>query len=894
MAPGAELYCIRVMDEVDLENASDTIKARGIQVVNISMGWPATSYGDGTGPYDSILTRSRQNDGVFWVSAAGNYAESHWRGIWSDTDGDRWLNFSGDDELMQFDSAGTIYLIWDQFDAAVTDLDLYILDKDYNVADSSILNQSGGPDQSYEAVTLDYDYGLEPYHIAIYRRSGSAAGLDLSVFLDKGYIREYLVPASSMLEPGTSHGAFTVGSIVYYNYNQESPPIQPFSSQGPTVDGRIKPDIAAPDGCDNFTLSHYTGTSFAAPVAAGAAALLLEKYPSLTADQLDSALQDLAQDLDPPGKDNVFGAGRLRLENFPPEFNPASDQSIREGRHLIFTVFSSDPNDYDSLVITAADLPAGALFQDSGNGNGSFIWTPDTSQAGIYQIIFSVSDGLLIAHDTIEITVDNADPPVIQSQAQTLTTPEDSSLTITLTAVNVTDVSHPSGPFTLLVLQDSNYTVEGTTITPDLNYHGDLRVPARVSDPIDTSSVFNLTVTVLPVNDIPVIVGQDSIILPEEGMFVVYMESLTIVDSDNNFPDHFTMQIEPVPFYYTVKGDTIFLEKDHTGLIWIPITVFDGTDYSPRFGLQVRITPINDPPFITSLLPTSDTAVSETDSILFTVNASDIEQGDTLSYLWRLNSDSIGDGSGSSSSYLYKTGYVSAGMDTITVYISDGLEFIVKQWIVTVNNLSLPPQITAPYDGQIMTGDSTLAWLPSADPDLQGMAYYRVELTIDSTFSTITAFSDSIIGTYLILDSAEQIDLLPPDQNIYWRVQAFDTAGYATDFTDGSNFFFYPGNPISMSGILPAQAYVSQNIPNPFRHSTVIPFGVPQIRGRSIQKVHIDIFSPSGRLMESYQQAYAPGCYFFDWGRTASSGMYMLRIRIGDSFQRTLTVQKAK
>ncbi|MHC4214162.1 MAG: S8 family serine peptidase, partial [Planctomycetota bacterium] len=65
------------------------------------------------------------------------------------------------------------------------------------------------------------------------------------------------------------------------------------------------------------------GTSMATPHVAGAAALLLEENPYLTATQIKTVLEENADDFGTPGWDNVFGWGRVNLEkafeNIPPE-----------------------------------------------------------------------------------------------------------------------------------------------------------------------------------------------------------------------------------------------------------------------------------------------------------------------------------------------------------------------------------------------------------------------------------------------------------------------------------------------------------------------------------------------------------------------------------------------
>ena len=58
-----------------------------------------------------------------------------------------------------------------------------------------------------------------------------------------------------------------------------------------------------------------SGTSFAAPRVAGAAALIKHKFPSLNGPRLKQVLLQSADDLGDPGPDRVFGAGQLNIVN---------------------------------------------------------------------------------------------------------------------------------------------------------------------------------------------------------------------------------------------------------------------------------------------------------------------------------------------------------------------------------------------------------------------------------------------------------------------------------------------------------------------------------------------------------------------------------------------------
>jgi bacillopeptidase F len=91
------------------------------------------------------------------------------------------------------------------------------------------------------------------------------------------------------------------------------------SSRGPNAcDGSVYPSVVAP--AENVTAafpltpSTYVqarGTSIAAGLAAGAAALLLQRFPETTAVEIEDALRAGARDGGPPGPDNTFGSGRL-------------------------------------------------------------------------------------------------------------------------------------------------------------------------------------------------------------------------------------------------------------------------------------------------------------------------------------------------------------------------------------------------------------------------------------------------------------------------------------------------------------------------------------------------------------------------------------------------------
>lgn len=317
MAPDAQVFCFMALDSVDLQNAADYARDNGISVINHSVGWVNVSYYDDTGRINDIINTSFDTDGVFWTVSAGNSAFRHWRGVWTDDDVDNRLDFALNDDALAITSSSSnvrLFLNWDQYGASLTDLDFYVFDKDDNQVAQSIAPQTG-PHSPTERINFTYDPVLAPYYIEVQWFSGPTAGLDVTIFSFDNNI-EHPVPAAALMDPADAHGAYTIAAIYQGYWNQPSPPRESFSSEGPTTDGRQKPDISAPDGTTSKTygITGSFGTSFSSPTTAGAAALLLEEDPSRTAEDLAARLTALAEDIGTPGLDSVFGAGKLHLE----------------------------------------------------------------------------------------------------------------------------------------------------------------------------------------------------------------------------------------------------------------------------------------------------------------------------------------------------------------------------------------------------------------------------------------------------------------------------------------------------------------------------------------------------------------------------------------------------
>lgn len=127
-----------------------------------------------------------------------------------------------------------------------------------------------------------------------------------------------ILAVGSLLDPGGAPVMTPAGGVQYATKHGFA--LSEFSSRGPTSDGRVKPDIVAPGesilAAARGTGTGYTlksGTSMAAPFAAGAAALVLAANPALTPDQVRDVLFTTAEDWGADGADDDYGHGRLQV-----------------------------------------------------------------------------------------------------------------------------------------------------------------------------------------------------------------------------------------------------------------------------------------------------------------------------------------------------------------------------------------------------------------------------------------------------------------------------------------------------------------------------------------------------------------------------------------------------
>jgi subtilisin family serine protease len=269
---------------------------------------------------------------------------------------------------------------------------------------------------------------------------------------------------STVSSPGTAKRAITVGAFVSRlcfpslngtlctTLSQQHGDIAYFSGSGPTRDGRLKPEIAAPgrfvisalSSNASFSSQYITpdqrhvvmqGTSMATPHVTGAIALMLELDPHLTpedakavfarTDAHDAFTVRSYVDADPGGTPNYdWGYGKLDLQAALTDLGAARNAatlsvtatplsapdsaSSRSGTRLPLLLLDladrgSEPTDIRQLgfAVTGSDPQASVALIRDANGNGVL----DDSDPVISSSAVAVSgtDSVLVQSDSLEV-----------------------------------------------------------------------------------------------------------------------------------------------------------------------------------------------------------------------------------------------------------------------------------------------------------------------------------------------------------------------------------------------------------------------------------------------------------------------------------------------------------
>jgi subtilisin family serine protease len=309
LAPEAELIFANwePEDSTSFVRAVQWGREQGARVVSCSVIMPGWSDGEGGGPIHAALTRivgdGNARTDLLAVACAGNTAQRHWTGRFH----------RGAGGFHEWAPGQTISALtpWGNERVSVelshphgANFVLEVIDADTGTAVGRSTVEIG--ECSAVARFLPSTGVRYAVRVGLPSAEPPGTGREFHVAVLGGWL-EHSVARGSVPFPADGPEFVAVGAVDG-SHRRAS-----YSSCGPNG-SRPKPDFvaevpvwtAAPGGS-------FSGTSAAAPQAAGLAALILGRHPDWSPNQVRDALRRAAVDIDPPGHDFETGYGLLRL-----------------------------------------------------------------------------------------------------------------------------------------------------------------------------------------------------------------------------------------------------------------------------------------------------------------------------------------------------------------------------------------------------------------------------------------------------------------------------------------------------------------------------------------------------------------------------------------------------
>jgi hypothetical protein len=282
-------------------------RGQGARILSCSVIMPSWSDGEGGGAvHDSLRwllgDGSHRGDAICFASA-GNTAQRHWSGPfhpgaegwheWSPSICDNEISPWGTDRV-------SIEMCWN----ADADFELCVLDA---LSKELVGRSSPQPGVRRSCAVVRFDPRDDRSYVVRLRQTRGPRRPFHFVCLGGGLA--YSTSHSSIPFPGDGPEVIAVGAV-----DAEGQRVA-YSSCGPTST-HPKPDLVATVPFPSLWRPRpFSGTSAAAPQAAGLAALVWARHPAWNANQIRDSLCKSALDLGPVGHDPETGYGLIRLPN---------------------------------------------------------------------------------------------------------------------------------------------------------------------------------------------------------------------------------------------------------------------------------------------------------------------------------------------------------------------------------------------------------------------------------------------------------------------------------------------------------------------------------------------------------------------------------------------------
>ncbi len=425
--------------------------------------------------------------------------------------------------------------------------------------------------------------------------------------------------------PADSFNVISVGSINDGNtIDRTNDVISSFSSLGPTLDGRKKPDLVAPGSNIistylNNDFASESGTSMATPHVSGAVALLSQL--GLTNLEIKSLLINTAEDRGTSGWDNIYGWGYIELGNAYNKSNFTLESTIENNSYKLYKIDDVSVSDKFTLVwnrhIIGNDILNNLDLYLYNESNGNLINNSSSSLDNVEQVI-SDNDysSVVLVLNTSDFN-NNLTTETLGLSGYKNLTESNLDLNITINSSSSSLLYNETLNVTINITNNGSLNLHNITLFINSNFTSD-----------------NITIDYLGPGDTNI---SDLVVTPKYlGNKTLYFDS-----SFNNY----------------------------------------GKDLSFTSSLlEINITNVNIS--ITNQTPDLTFSIDEGDSQLFSVDVN-VPDG-SLNYTWELDVINVAN----TSTYTYSPDFNSAGLHNLTVNVTDGFTSANLTWDIIVNNVA--------------------------------------------------------------------------------------------------------------------------------------------------------------------------------------------------------------